>query len=170
MDSLVVKFDDSEWRKKLAGIQGVLNVKGPQIVFKAGHKFRNEVMTTIESGRRGKHKGAIGSTGDLRKRIHVEQGSRGSIITAVVRPGVRYAVFVHEGTRPHFPPLAPLEVWVRRKLRVKGTEVTRVAKSIQYKIGRHGTTAFPFFRITEKRYGKTIQKMIARDIRGIIHG
>lgn len=171
MGGLTVRFDDEKWCEGLKDKEHALAVRGQAIIWKAAHRMRNEVMSIIQNEPKGKHKGAVGSTGDLRKRIHVEQGHRAGIISAVVRPGVHYAVFVHEGTRPHWPPLAPLEVWVRRKLHIKGeTAVTGVAKQIQYKISQKGTNAFPFFRIAEKRHGKDIQRVIARDIREILHG
>lgn len=171
MGSLIVNYDDEQWRKGFIDKERALAVKGQAIIWKAAHRMRNEVMGIIENEPKGKHKGAIGSTGDLRKRIHVEQGHRAGIISTVVKPGVHYAVFVHEGTRPHWAPLAPLETWVRRKLRIKGdSEVTGVAKQIQYKISQKGTRKFPFFRIAEKRHGKDIQRVIANDIREVLSG
>lgn len=166
---LVIRFDDQEFQKALAQKAVVIVDGARRAVWKAGHKYRNRVMDIIRTEPRGRFRGAVGSSGELRKRIHVEQGSRAGVPAVQVKPGVFYAVFVHEGTRPHFPPLAPLEVWVRRKLKVKGEKkITRVARSIQYAIGQRGTDAFPFFRIAEDRHGNEVVQVIRREIKKVI--
>jgi len=157
------KVDISPFARHLDKILAdLLTGRGPGIVFRAGQTFRNHVMEVIKDG------GKVGSTGDLRKRIHVEQGQRAGVVTAVVKPGVHYAVFVHEGTKPHWPPLAPLETWVRRKLKKKGEEAEEIARGIQRHIGWHGTEAFPFFRIAEDKYGSDIKRQIAKEVRDVI--
>lgn len=162
MGGITFKFDASHFDQSLEQTLHKLKTKGRGIILKAGHQMRHNVMEVIRL------KGAVGSTGDLRKRIHVEQGERAGIITAVVKPGVNYAVFVHEGTRPHFPPLAPLETWVRRKLKKTGPEAEEIARRIQRHIGFHGTKPFPFFRIAEKKYRGEILKQIGKEVRQVI--
>lgn len=49
-----------------------------------------------------------------------------------------YALFVHEGTRPHFPPLKALAGWAKRH----GTSAGVVAKGI----AARGTKARPFLK------------------------
>jgi hypothetical protein len=63
-----------------------------------------------------------------------------------LKVNTQYAGFVHGGTRPHFPPIAPLEKWARRKLGVTAKRARAVAFLIQRKIGRKGTKAVPFLQ------------------------
>ena len=61
-------------------------------------------------------------------------------------PADRYGLFVEVGTRPHFPPPAALEGWVRRRLGITGNrEVREVAFLIGRKIARAGTPGRLFF-------------------------
>jgi len=46
---------------------------------------------------------------------------------------------VEYGTRPHFPPIAPLQHWVERKLGLEGKEARSVAFAIALKIAKEGT-------------------------------
>jgi len=67
----------------------------------------------------------------------VVEGS-GSDIRGIVGTNVTYAPYSEFGTKPHWPPLAALEVWARRH----GTTAFVVARGI----ARHGTRAFEMFR------------------------
>lgn len=58
----------------------------------------------------------------------------------MVGTNVTYAVFVHEGTRPHFPPVAALDGWAKRH----GVNPWAVAQAI----ARRGTRAQPWLRET----------------------
>jgi len=48
-------------------------------------------------------------------------------------PADQYGIFVEVGTRPHFPPPAALEGWVRRRL---GVTSDRQARALAFLIGR----------------------------------
>ena len=55
-------------------------------------------------------------------------------------PADQYGIFVETGTRPHFPPPAAIEGWVRRRLGVTDDRQARqLAFLIGRKIARHGT-------------------------------
>lgn len=78
-------------------------------------------------------------TGRLRADITGEVragGLLGKDIQGVIGNQVFYAPYVHEGTRPHFPPLSALEVWATRH----GTSARVVALAI----ARRGTKARPY--------------------------
>ncbi len=121
---------------------------------------------------RAKERAPVGATGNLRASIgsQVEVGEtviEGRVgtnlgIRKTEAGSVGYAQAVEFGTKPHWPPLAPLVYWVKRK-RLAGTysiktrrrlgsaqrqaeENLAVARMIQIKIARHGTKAQPFFR------------------------
>jgi hypothetical protein len=53
-------------------------------------------------------------TGRLRSSIRWAFAKEGSQLVAMVGSDVEYALFVHEGTQPHFPPLSALSVWAAR--------------------------------------------------------
>lgn len=49
-----------------------------------------------------------------------------------------HAAFIEYGCRPHWPPLAPILAWVKRKKLAKGSEAYGVARAIQVAIARRG--------------------------------
>lgn len=60
-------------------------------------------------------------------------------LTGLLKNTAPYAFWIHEGTRPHFPPLRAIEPWARRH----GIPAFLVAR----KIARDGTKGVPFFDI-----------------------
>ena len=78
-------------------------------------------------------------TGALRRSIVVATPpSAGSKTRAVVVVNARYGKFVHDGTRPHFPPPRKLEPWAR----AKGLNAWAVAHGI----AKRGIKPKPFLR------------------------
>lgn len=57
-----------------------------------------------------------------------------------------YAPYIDGGTQPHFPPVEPLILWARRKLRLSQQEAVRAGWSIARRIASRGTDPKPFFR------------------------
>jgi len=104
------------------------------------------------------------------KRTPVDQGRlRNSIAGDVKRTGehvsgtvfsenVEHAPYVEYDTVPHFPPLKPIEDWVRRKgiggvvrkgklvQRPGADAVKQIARAIAFKIFHHGTEGHHMFR------------------------
>ncbi len=89
----------------------------------------------------------VGVTGALRAGVQTSiTGAATSIVGRVFDP-VSYAIPVESGSRPHFPPVAPLQLWVRRKLGISDErEVRSVAFLIARKISRVGTKPVLMFR------------------------
>lgn len=84
---------------------------------------------------RSMKKFAPSGEGTLRKSIIAEIKP----FSGVVKAMAKHAVFVHEGTRPHFPPMTPnssLDRWAKSK----GIPTFLVARAI----ARKGTKAQPF--------------------------
>jgi hypothetical protein len=84
-------------------------------------------------------------------------------------PADRYGLFVEVGTRPHFPPPAALEGWVRRRLGIRGDrEAREVAFLIGRKIARTGTKGHFFFeralRENESRVVAVMEQEVAKAI------
>ncbi|MBX7047231.1 MAG: hypothetical protein K1X86_15480 [Ignavibacteria bacterium] len=120
----------------------------------------------------------VGYTKQLISNIRFEIAREAMRITGVIGAGdnVRsgkekfpYAIAVHEGTKPHFPPLEPIEKWVAYKglakrdkvnarMKAQGSgkisrasteeqRVKQIAFLIARKISKKGTTALPFLKM-----------------------
>jgi len=74
---------------------------------------------------------------------------RGEVFTGAQAP---YAIYVEAGTRPHWPPRAPIEAWARRKLGDASLWFV-VARAI----ARRGTRAHWMFRDAWQAVQETIQ-------------
>jgi len=103
------------------------------------------------------------ATGDLESAIqaHVKDLTGGvqGIAGADAKPGSNiapYAPFVDQPTRPHFPPIKPLERWARSKFGATGKEKTSTAWAVARSIARRGT---PGVRFTDAA---------ARELRGTL--
>lgn len=68
--------------------------------------------------------------GRLRSTIAPEVNVSGGKIEGIVGTPVKYAPFMELGTRPHYPPLAALQVWARRH--------NVSARAVQLAIGKYG--------------------------------
>ncbi len=73
-------------------------------------------------------------TGRLRSSIGVQLLP----LKAVVSPKVDYAIYIHQGTRPHFPPIRAIQTWAVRH----GISPYALALAIS----RRGTKANPFMK------------------------
>ena len=63
-------------------------------------------------------------------------------VIGMVGSPLPYAEYVELGTKPHFPPIAPIEDWVQAKLNITDEDEKRdVAFLIARKISRVGTKA-----------------------------
>ena len=72
-------------------------------------------------------------------------------IIAYVGTSLNYAPAVELGTKPHFPPIAPLVDWVRAVMGIEGLEAKDVAFRIARKISRKGTQGkFTFKKVYEQ--------------------
>jgi hypothetical protein len=99
----------------------------------------------------------VGATGILRASIATRVSTpletstaiRGEVFTGAQAP---YAVYVESGTRPHFPPIAPLRLWAARVL---GNE--RLAYVVARAIARRGTRARRMFAQALDAVRPTIQ-------------
>lgn len=117
-------------------------------------------------------RGKANATGQLRKNIGQEiLHEAGKIIGVVgVNSNVKYGIYRHEGTRPHFPPVAEIRKWVIQKGLLRGSrsggvlrssgvrrskaktdEADRIAFLIARKISKRGTAGLPFLRLALKQ-------------------
>lgn len=75
-------------------------------------------------------------------------------VLGVVASSSIAAAAVELGTKPHMPPVAPIEAWVREKLGIAGPEARGVAFAVARKIARVGTKAqHPFGKTLDRHMG-----------------
>lgn len=99
----------------------------------------------------------VGAGGGLRGSIAAQQPEVSSdAVLGVVGTAMAHAVPVEIGTRPHFPPVQPLEDWVIAKLGVPEKEAHGVALLVARKIAARGTLAVGMFhRAFNEQRGRT---------------
>lgn len=99
-------------------------------------------------------------TGRLRASITPEVRTQGETIEGVVGSNVTYAPYVELGTRPHWPPIAALEVWARRH----HTSAFLVARAI----AQRGTPAKQYLQKAFDANKDKIEKRIGQAVEGIV--
>jgi hypothetical protein len=89
----------------------------------------------------------VGVTALLRGGVATSIAGEGVSLVGRVFDPVAYALPVELGSRPHFPPIPPIALWVRRKLGISDEREARsVAFLIARKISRVGTKPRLFFK------------------------
>lgn len=79
-----------------------------------------------------------------------------------------HAIYMEEGTRPHFPPIAPLYEWVKRKITSDPVRARGIAFAVQRKIGEQGLAPRRYFRRAWKRIQRdVIPGEIRRELRNL---
>ena len=85
--------------------------------------------------------------GMFRAGIQTKVYGEPAIVTGTVFNPLTYALPVEDGSKPHWPPQAPLAAWAQRKLGLSADEAKSVGFLIARKISRVGTRAHrPFAR------------------------
>lgn len=69
----------------------------------------------------------------------------GEPVEGLLGTPAQYGLPVELGTKPHFPPVAPIQHWVERKLGYSGKEARQVAFLIARAISRRGTEGAKMF-------------------------
>jgi hypothetical protein len=105
---------------------------------------REEMAVSVEQAlslleREIKENIPVGAHGLLRGSVFHELRGDPQGVSGVVGSPLNYALPVELGTKPHFPPLAPLQDWVEKKLGIDKSESKQVAFLIARKISRKGT-------------------------------
>lgn len=135
-------------------------------------KFLTKVLLKIESDSvRIIDANKANAWGEMRRNVTSEVYREAARIVGVVgvRSNVPYAIFRHEGTRPHWPPQLAIQQWVIRKGIIKMNkrpvtlgklrgakksvsdplirEIIRISFLIARKISKKGTKGLPFLRM-----------------------
>lgn len=75
-------------------------------------------------------------------------------LTGEVVAGAKHSIFIEEGTRPHWAPIAPLQAWAGRKLGDSG-----LGYAVQAKIAMKGTKAQPFMQPAVDKNMSKVEKI-----------
>jgi hypothetical protein len=98
----------------------------------------------------------------------VGAGDAGGVSVGAATPSA-YVDWVEHGTDPHWPPLAPLELWALRKF--PGEDALLIAKAVRAKIARYGTKGAHMFERAwdeggrngvEKIWNRAPEKVLAK--------
>lgn len=120
----------------------------------------NAVRMATKLWERGARQKAPVDTGVLRASITSSVRSSQDAVTGVTGSNVKYALWVEEGTPPHWPPIKALEGWARRH----GTTAYVVARAIS----KRGTKAVWYMRNTYNENKSRVEKLVDDAIKRLI--
>jgi hypothetical protein len=124
--------------------------RSPAVVAAAQGQAMTRSLLLIETDARRNVKQ---DTRQLMNSITGRQRTQPSGLVGEVGPSVRYGLYVERGSRPHWPPRAPLEGWARRH----GVPVFVVQRAI----ARRGTRARPFLVPADEKNRDTVVRLFA---------
>ena len=135
--------------------------RAPRIVAEEMTKAVTE--GTLLAEREVKERTPGGATGSLRSSISARPARvlRDNVI-GEVSTSIGHAVPVELGTKPHYPPVAPLADWAVSKLGVSHQEAQGVAHAIVRKIAREGTQGAHMFEEGFKAVRPQVLKLLER--------
>lgn len=81
----------------------------------------------------------------LRDTIFQKVQISGVAVSGILGSPAKYGEAVEMGTKPHFPPIAPIEFWVEKKLGITGKSARSVAFCIARAISKRGTEKAEMF-------------------------
>ena len=99
----------------------------------------------------------------LRDSIFGKVSTRGETVRGVLGTPLEHGEPVESGTKPHFPPVKPLQHWVEKVLGLHGWEAASAAFAIAVKISKEGTEGRQMF---EKAFAQNEDKAL-RILNGI---
>ena len=101
----------------------------------------------------------------------VEETGRQTGRVFLAPPADQYGIFVEVGTRPHFPPPAAMEAWVRRRLGVTNDRQAReLAFLIGRKIARTGTPGRFFFERALAENQDRVVAILEEEVAQVVSG
>jgi hypothetical protein len=125
--------------------------RSPQVVAQEQVRAMTRSLLLVEGDAR---RGVRQDSRQLMNSITHRQRMAGETLVGEVGPSMRYGLYVEKGTRPHWPPRAPLEGWARRH----GIPVYAVQRAI----ARRGTKARPFLVPAFTKNAATIVRLFAQ--------
>jgi len=124
--------------------------RSPRVVAAEQARAMTRSLLLVEADAR---RGVRQDSRQLMNSITHRMREQGDALVGEVGPSVRYGLYVERGTRPHWPPRAPLEGWARRH----GVSVFAVQRAI----ARKGTRARPFLEPAFRKNEPAIVRLFA---------
>lgn len=135
----------------------------------------------------------INVDGQLSRSVTHEVSREVDDIVVSIGPTAHYGLYRHEGTRPHWAPIAPLRDWVRKKLGIQATKTEedvafvtksgelvnfrakvnlqeKVARALQRKIAKEGTEGDPYLAVPFNLFRGTLAKRVGKRIEATLGG
>ena len=160
MADLRIEFQGAaQLQAALARAPEVVNEELQRFMAEATMHLRTEVIDRTPA-----------AAGTLRASISTDWQSTVGGMLGVVGTPQPYAIPVELGTRPHMPPVQPIQDWVRQKLGLSGKEGRSVAFAIARKISKVGTKGHFMFRDAfndnaeevQRQFDQTVSRIVAR--------
>jgi len=86
----------------------------------------------------------------------------GETLWGFVGTPAQYGLPVEMGTKPHFPPVAPIQHWVEKILGLEGKEAKSVAYLIARKISKKGTYGTYMFHYSVERNRAKVETILGK--------
>lgn len=136
---------ETRLKVNLEGVQELVQ-KYPAASMAARVSKVTEVLMLLERAVKQKTPFGAGPI-HLRDTIHGKVRTSGQKVSGVLGTPLEHGLPVEEGTRPHFPPIEPIQFWVQNKLHIAGEKESRtVAFLIARAISRRGTKGHKMFQ------------------------
>ena len=154
--SLELVFDNSDSVDLVQAWQRV-----PEIVGRELSAATQENLLLLEREIKELTPTGVGGGGGLRGSIAAQQPKvSADEVFGVVASSSPHAMAVELGTKPHFPPIAPLKDWVKAKLGITGEkEITSTAWAVAKAISIRGTVGVGMFH---RSFAAQEENMMAR--------
>ena len=162
---LAVQLDNNAPDNWLADFPAALRRGTERGLRRATELLERAVMAKAQTPLGAKSEAALGQLArSVTSELYEEEGrSLGQVFLAP--PADRYGLFVEVGTRPHFPPPAALEGWVRKRLGVTNDRQARqIAFLIGRKIARQGTPGHFLFERALKENEARVLAVLEEEI------
>lgn len=109
--------------------------------------------------------GGVGGGAGLAASVSFDVQRTSSGAVAEIGSPLEYVEAVEYGTKPHRPPVRPLQDWVEVKLGISGKTALSVAHAIAVSIGKRGTRAQPVWEPTFTRVQPELRAKVAAAIK-----
>ena len=119
--------------------------------------MKDAVISAAKDIQREEVKQAPHDTGNLQRSIQF----RYQPIQAIIEPVANYATYVHEGTKPHHPPVRAIQGWALKR----GINPFALAKSM----ARKGTPPNKFVERTVENVGPKVSKYFETALEKIVN-
>lgn len=117
---------------------------------------QGELMQSLPKGA-----GGVGGGAGLAGSVFYQVQRTGTGAISEIGTPLDYAEHVEHGTRPHRPPVQPIQDWVEIKLGLSGRAAVSAAHAIAVNIGKRGTKAQPVWEPTFTRTQPALRAKVA---------